>query len=776
MLCCHGEAIPLSNRNLLIQQSFQEPDQMKNISPKKFIYYCFIARIPIISGLILVTFPWIAQNRFPQFLKNLFAMESGIQLILVMLFSTIASITIVSLIKTIIVLREDQAVLRKDQQNEKKNIIRLVNDNECFRYLRTILTLTLFSPIWFAVVIDTQIPDKEFYSTIGMLLSLVILLIVLIYEYQKVIQDSNNRIVKSILQPIINIIAKNKNSNQNLTKRRRRWNAIQIIFGLTLYILVIIFNFPNSFIANILPDNLVAPTLVYVILLIWIFTLILGYATYKFDKYYEKNINSKNFKYKLRFPTILALIVFSAVVYRLANVDHYFKLENSRLSFTELSNYEENFKVALGNRLCPKEFKTDNKCTTEQSLVVMAASGGGIQASGWTAEVLSGLQDEIGPDFTQSIGLISSVSGGSVGTMFYLDNLKNGVVSDSRKLLNNATADWLDSVGWGLAYPDLVRAIGLPFLNFSKYWDRGYSLEKDWEHTLSKPDQTIDDWYEQAKQGEIPIPVFNSTLVENGRRFLISSFKFLPGQMSNYLIHEDLNQNKNKTVQEARALDFRTLYNNCGESANELCSLSVATAARLSATFPYVSPMARNDIDNVIAEGNKKYSQDYHMADGGYFDNAGAYTAIEWLNNILQNYADSLNIKKVVLLQINAFPIPKLESDQKGLPGYKTVSIAPLIALNGVRDSTQRARNIQEARLLEAKWKNQVDIEMFALSFPEKDQNEEKYNPPLSWRLTPSEKGNLDDAWNNDPTIQETLKSIKVFWRKKNESTVVEQS
>ena len=655
-----------------------------------------------------------------------------------------------------------------------------LNNNELFRFLRIILTFILFLPIWLSVLFDTQISDEGRYSTIeilfGILLSLTILSITFIYEYRKRIRSSKNIIVKKILYPIVDAIDKDSNSNQNLTKRRRRWNVIQVIFGLTLYILVIISNFPSSFIANILPDCLVASTLIYVILLIWIFTLILGYATYKFDKYYEKNINSKNFKYKLRFPTILALIIFSVIVYWLAGVDHYFKLENSRLSFTELSNYEENFKVALGNRLCPEEFKTDNKCTTEQSLVVVAASGGGIQASGWTAEVLSGLQDKIGTDFTQSIGLISSVSGGSVGTMFYLDSLKDGkdgVVSDSKKLLNNATADWLDSVGWGLAYPDLVRAIGLPFLTFNNpYLDRGYSLEKDWEHTLSKPDQTIDDWYEQAKQGEIPIPVFNSTLVENGYRFLISPFKFLPGTISDHLANIDLQQSRTESIQQAKALDFRTLYNNCGSSDNELCNLSIETAARLSATFPYVSPMARNDKDNKIQD----VEQNYHMADGGYFDNAGAYTAIEWLDNILNKYADNLNIKKVVLLQINAFPIPTLESDQKGFSGLKTVSIAPLLALNGVRDSTQRARNIQEARLLEAKWKNQVDIEMFALSFPERDQNGKKYNPPLSWRLTPSEKDNLDDAWNNDPTIRKTVKSIKVFWQKKNESTAVEQS
>jgi hypothetical protein len=53
--------------------------------------------------------------------------------------------------------------------------------------------------------------------------------------------------------------------------------------------------------------------------------------------------------------------------------------------------------------------------------VVVAASGGGITASLWTARVLTALQGEVGTDFTRSIRLISSVSGGSVGTMYFLD-------------------------------------------------------------------------------------------------------------------------------------------------------------------------------------------------------------------------------------------------------------------------------------------------------------------------------------------------------------------
>ncbi|MGH7139410.1 MAG: hypothetical protein ACREHD_27005 [Pirellulales bacterium] len=56
----------------------------------------------------------------------------------------------------------------------------------------------------------------------------------------------------------------------------------------------------------------------------------------------------------------------------------------------------------------------------QRTLVMVSAAGGGIQSSAWTARVLTGLDELYGADFTRSIGVVSGVSGGSVGTMFYL--------------------------------------------------------------------------------------------------------------------------------------------------------------------------------------------------------------------------------------------------------------------------------------------------------------------------------------------------------------------
>ena len=52
---------------------------------------------------------------------------------------------------------------------------------------------------------------------------------------------------------------------------------------------------------------------------------------------------------------------------------------------------------------------------------MVTAAGGGIQAAAWTAQVLTGLDEIYGKEFSDSIGVVSSVSGGSVGAMFFLD-------------------------------------------------------------------------------------------------------------------------------------------------------------------------------------------------------------------------------------------------------------------------------------------------------------------------------------------------------------------
>jgi hypothetical protein len=472
-----------------------------------------------------------------------------------------------------------------------------------------------------------------------------------LYEYKIEIYEKLENckfIDKELIKKIKNLIPE---IFKDETNRRVISFLSQILVGFIAYVFAI-FNGWKQIQGDAQSiNNFQIPTLLYALLIIWVLTLFIGSITFIFDRSIDKVLDnqktnikdketvekSKLLNHTFYWPVILLLILFSASAYGAGNVDHVFKLLDPPTNSNELitndqydpQKYKQDFQQAIWNRLC---FDKDKKPTCnnkeDKYLVVVAASGGGIQASGWMTQVLAGLQDEtsgIGEDFTKAIGLISSASGGSVGSMFYLNQFENGVLVNQSlkkdenelsknkyalsKIVKNATDDWLNSVGWGLAFPDLFRVIGLPcipklFFNElggdekqGPYVDRGYALEKNWEKTLTvggKKPPTLDERREQILKGEIPIPVYNTTLVENGRPFFVSPMKFVPGIMADYA-----NESSGKTIDNT-ALDFKTLYNNCGTNGDQPCDLALTTAARLSASFPYVTPMARNDRENII--------------------------------------------------------------------------------------------------------------------------------------------------------------------------------
>lgn len=507
------------------------------------------------------------------------------------------------------------------------------------------------------------------------------------------------------------------------------------------------------------------PALFYLMLITIGITLFFGAATFLLDYYL--------------IPLLLVFLVLSALIYRVFNVDHYYQLNEisqrkNPIVIDEI-NALKDFKDALQNRL---ELQKENYRDT---LVVVCASGGGIQAAGWTVKVLTGLQETLRTEFTKAIGFISSVSGGSVGTMYYLDrfNQEHGypLEEEFENIFNSATANSLDATGWGLAYLDLWRFIGFPWiLRIFQLGqkDRGTAIEKDWKGNLKQnPEETsLDTWRNQALAGQIPIPVFNATLVDNGYRFLLSPMTFIK------------QSNEGKKYQ-----DFNNLYGQYNYD------IDVTTAARLSATFPYVTPICRNRYPN----NQQKQENNYHVADGGYFDNFGVFTAVEWLDKVvLEALNEELQLKKIIILQINAFHSSAPENNNSSTKKGWLMSLAgPLLAVFKVRSSTQTDRNDLEIKILKEKWEKQqkdLKIEHVKVEFPEiKEQNlneiekeygsndddgqkwdlflngEGKYEPPLSWKLSEFEKAMIQYAW--DKVKEEVSQKIKDIWEKCDKQT-----
>src|SRR6185503_17725976 len=255
----------------------------------------------------------------------------------------------------------------------------------------------------------------------------------------------------------------------------------------------------------------------------------------------------------------------------------------------------------------------------DHTAVVVCASGGGIQSAAWTASVLTWLQEDprLGPQFTRATRFYSGVSGGSVGIMYFLAGFDaSGAPPASRLAAIRAVASRssVSEVAWGIVYPDLGRNV-LPG-SWSAGINRAWALEQAWRVL---PDSAaegygrklLDDrwaaWVRAVRDGRLPGVAFNAFDIVSGNRILLS----------------------NVSIPEAAesAIDMAAL---AGDTRLLDVDMDVVTAARLSATFPYVTPISR---PRVVGEGDFELPE-VAVADGGYFDNAGIMTASEWIRSL----------------------------------------------------------------------------------------------------------------------------------------------
>jgi hypothetical protein len=403
-----------------------------------------------------------------------------------------------------------------------------------------------------------------------------------------------------------------------------------------------------------------------------------------------------------RYRIPVPLIVVGAVVffYSAFGTDHYYELNPAPRQAT---NYNP---PRLEEVYDSWTFREDKE--GKRTLVVVDASGGGIQASAWTAQVLTGLDERYGEPFSRSIGLISSVSGGSVGTMFYLINRADIEVDGDRatpsdRVLSNeaieqirdvSRASALEATAWGIAYPDTMRAIFPPAVD--ETIDRGWAIEQVWRQRMRSPDtrQTdrsnlrLSDLGKAIRQNQLPIPVFNATLMESGQRLLISPVLSPEGSF---------------TEQSAGAVEFLREFPDAEPR--------ISTAARLSATFPYVSPAARSD------SNSSAHVAGYHVVDGAYVDNEGAVTSVDWINRLITYYNRGDKIfdrpfDRVLLIRIQAFP-KEISAESGRLPpsspGWRTALLGPLDAMMRVRSASQTERGDLEIDLLTKVTRANVD-------------------------------------------------------------------
>ncbi|MBI3473881.1 MAG: patatin-like phospholipase family protein [Candidatus Solibacter usitatus] len=414
---------------------------------------------------------------------------------------------------------------------------------------------------------------------------------------------------------------------------------------------------------------------------------------------------------RYRIPLSLVLLGWITVSTWLAGVDHLFWSEP-----VSPSQLGEALSPGQVLELAPKRF------------VVVAAAGGGIQSSGWTAQVLSGLQeDEQGPAFKRAVRVVSGVSGGALGTIFYLGTYDGvwGKAYPPAEARRRAMASSLDAVAWGLVYPDLHRLfLPVPGLMWRDA-DRGWALERSFAQRAGRyPGPTLLSLGPLVRSG-LPVVLLNSTLTAEAMPVVFTNSRF-PGPETGSTARRGIRSFHD---------DFRL-------------ETRLETATRLSATFPLISPAARPS----ELKGKNAF------VDGGYFDNSGLYSLMGWLEQAGMSMPPSAPPREVLLLQIDAFPEePGMAARRAEFSWYRQLTI-PFETVVGVRESGQAERNRNEFPLLAKSLEGRLNVHLLEFRFRPSPRCALE-PPPLSWHLSQLEQQCIAEAW-TDPRIVESRRAV----------------
>jgi hypothetical protein len=453
------------------------------------------------------------------------------------------------------------------------------------------------------------------------------------------------------------------------------------------------------------------PALSYILILMLVLNWVLSTLAFFLDRY--------------RVPLLLPIALFCTLGGQFSQSDHYFALRDG-VSIPPVSP-RETLKV--------RGLKYRSLKHPKGGVIVVATAGGGIQAAGWTAKVLTGLQEECsngpGSNFADSIAAISAVSGGAVGTLFFVNQYETTGASPGfqpspeglQRIIDQAETPALADIAWAMVYVDSGR-IFFPYLKNStekKTLDRGFVLEQTWRNRGSIH-AYLTNWREGVEQGWRPAVIFNATIAETGQPFLLATTDFDVG-----------------TKTPARQTLTKAFPNS---------DIPVVTAARLAASFPFVSAASRPLTSK----------PEHHLVDGGYYDNFGVDSLAEWLDQALSGLNGG-DRPDVLVIQIRSFP-----SDSNPAPsskGWFYQSYAPANALLSVRTTAQLVRDREELDLLREKWsaKDHVRIEIATFEFSGHDA-------PLTWELTENQKQEIKAEWEKilkDPGRKEDLETVREF-------------
>ncbi|NEN22175.1 hypothetical protein G3O08_01490 [Cryomorpha ignava] len=285
------------------------------------------------------------------------------------------------------------------------------------------------------------------------------------------------------------------------------------------------------------------------------------------------------------------------------------------------------------NKWLDKQRKLKGDPTYKPKMIIVNTSGGGLRSSLWTVRALQYCDSVSKGQITQNIRLISGSSGGSIGAAYFRDLYLNKETINpglySEKYQENISKDILNRVLFTFATNDIfIRFRKRDIGGYSYVLDRGMTFEDQLNiNTDFVFDKPVNAYAEAVADARIPMMILAPSIVNDGRRMLISS------QPLSYLCYENPDERKQLNLS-FENIEFARMFAN-----HDAKNLLMSSALRMNSTFPYILPYPSLPTEPSI-----------EVMDAGLRDNFGMKVSAKYIS-VFKKWIEK-NTSGLIILQI----------------------------------------------------------------------------------------------------------------------------
>ena len=367
-----------------------------------------------------------------------------------------------------------------------------------------------------------------------------------------------------------------------------------------------------------------------------------------------------------------------------------------------------------------------NALHKKPSMIVLSVSGGGSRSAYWTFRALQYADSLTNGQLFENTIMISGASGGMVGAAYwraihteYVQNkMKDPYLP---KYQNNIGKDLLNAVVFSLAAVDFISPFNKITVAGRRYTkDRGYAFDRELaSNTDGMLNTQLKDYQMLERDGISPLLLLNGTIINDGRKILISS------QPVGYLTRSANSlDNENPVID---GIDFARFFKD-----QDPMNLNIASAIRMSATFPIILPIV------------KLPSEPYmNVMDAGLRDNYGEENASRYLHTF-RDWIDN-NLEEVIYLQIRDTKqeIPAMPDNEETM---SSMLLNPIFAIQNKWSSFQTFHQSYIQDFMRAEFKKAKFHHMVIQYIP----FDQEKSVALNFHLTSKEKSYLNQSIYNE--------------------------